>query len=58
MNNSVPDLEELWQQQTKLVGVAGGDWVVAPPADLTDQLPQTAALKLQVRTGEDRETGD
>ena len=44
------DLEELGDQQAEVIGVAAGDRVVAPPADLTDQLSQTAALKLQVET--------
>lgn len=48
----VSDLEELGDQQAKVIGVAAGDRVVAPPADFTDQLPQTAALKLQVNTGD------
>lgn len=45
-------LEELSDQLTELTGVVVGYWLVAPPADFTDQLLQTAGLKLQVNTGE------
>lgn len=45
-------LEELSDQLTELAGVAVGHWLVAPPADPTDQLLQTAGLKLQVIAGE------
>lgn len=45
-------LEELSDQLTELAGVAVGYWLVAPPADFTDQLLQTTGLKLQVITGE------
>lgn len=42
------DLEQLSDQQAQVVGVAGGDWVIAPRTDLHYQLPQAVALKLQV----------
>lgn len=44
------DLEQLCDQQPEVVGVALGHRVVAPPADLTHQLPQTVALELQGHT--------
>lgn len=42
-------LEELADQKAKVMGVAARYWDVMPPADLPDQLPQAAALKLQAK---------
>lgn len=47
---SVPNLEELGNQQTKVMGVAAGYRCVVSSADFVDQLPQAAALKLLVNT--------
>lgn len=43
-------LKELSDQMAQVLGVADRYRCVAPPADLIDQLPQVAALKLQEKT--------
>lgn len=43
------DLEQLRDQAAEVGGVVGSHGVIAPPADLHNQLPEAAALKLHTQ---------